>query len=306
MTLSRREALPLVAALVAAPSIAARADPAPVEIPLWPGLPPGGGPGPAAPERLGSRGQVTHVRVPRLLLHRPAQPNGMAVIVVAGGGYHSIERGQESEPAALWLAACGVTAFELVYRLPDDGWPVDATFADGLRAVRLVRAQAAGYGVDPRRIGMMGFSAGAHLAGLTAAGASIGAYPPLDAADRMSARPDFAALIYPVLTMMPPWNRTQAFRRLLGDGATGAACAAYSVERQIRTGTPPVFLAQAADDPIAPIENSTLAFAALRTAGIAPEMHIFRSGGHGWGLGASGSEVAAWPGLYARWAAQFA
>ena len=126
-----------MAALVAAPSIACAGRSGT----LWRSRSgsasrPAADAGPAAAERLGSRGQVTHVRVPRLLLHRPAQLNGMAVIVVASGGYHSIERGQHSEPAALWLAALGVTGFELVYRLPDDAWPVDTTVADGLRAVR--------------------------------------------------------------------------------------------------------------------------------------------------------------------------
>jgi acetyl esterase/lipase len=234
-------------------------------------------------------------------MHRPAEPNGTAVIVVGGGGYHSIALGQESAPSARWLASQGVIAFELVYRLPNDGWPRNAPFADGLRAVRVVRAQAARFGFNSKRVGVLGFSAGAHLAGMTAVGASLGAYAPIDAADRLSACPDFAALIYPVLTMMPPWNTTQAFQHLLGDDATAAACAVYSVERQVRPGCPPIFLAQAADDPVSPIENSLLMFAAARQAGMPPEMHVFRRGGHGWGLGTPGSEVAAWPQLYANW-----
>jgi acetyl esterase/lipase len=304
MTLFRRDTIPLVAAILASPMIVARAEGAPEEIPLWPGPPPGGGAGPARQERIGRHGQVSNVRTPRLILHRPAEPNGAAVIILGGGGYHSIELGQESGPAARWLRARGVTAFELVYRLPGEGWPSNATFADGLRAVRLVRARAGQFGYDEGRIGVLGFSAGAHLAGMTAVGAAVGAYPPVDAADALSARPDSAALIYPVLTMLPPWNHTQAFTRLLGDGASLAACAGYSVERQVKPNCPPVFLAQAADDPIAPTENSVLMFAALRQAGLPAEMHIFREGGHGWGLGIAGSEVAAWPSLYATWAAQ--
>jgi acetyl esterase/lipase len=216
-----------------------------------------------------------------LILRRPAQPNGAAVIVVGSGGYHSIELGQESGPAARWLNAQGVTAFELVYRLPAEGWPSNATCADGLRAVRVARAQAARFGYDAGRIGILGFSAGAHLAGMTAVGATLGAYAPVDAADALSPRPASAALIYPVLTMLPPWNHTQAFKRLLGDGASVAACAAYSVECQVKPDCPPAFLAQATDDPVAPIENSLLMFAALRQAGLLPEMHIFRQGGHG-------------------------
>ena len=303
MTLFRRDTIPLVATMLASPMIMARAEAAPEEIPLWPGLPPGGG-GPVEPEHIGRHGQVTNVRAPRLILHRPAEPNGTAVIVISGGGYRSIELGRESGPAARWLRTQGATAFELVYRLPDEGWPSNATFADAQRAVRLVRARAGQFGYDADRIGVLGFSAGAHLAGMTAVGTTFGTYMPVDAADELSPRPDRAALIYPVLTMMPPWNHTQAFKRLLGDGASLAACAAYSVERQVKPDCPPVFLAQAADDPIAPIENSLLMFAAIREAKLLPEMHIFQHGGHGWGIGSAGSEVAAWPGLYASWAAQ--
>ena len=286
----------------------ARVEAAPEDIPLWPDIPPGAGTGPhlspSAPEHVGRHGQVMDVRTPRLILHRPARPNGTAVIVAGGGGYHTIGRGSESTPTARWLASQGVTAFELVYRLPDDGWPRDATFADGRRAVRVARAQASRLGFVLNRLGVLGFSAGGHLAGMTAVGAAPGAYGPVDAADALSPRLDFAALIYPVLTMMPPWNSTQAFRRLLGNGASDAACAAYSVERQVNPGCPPVFLAQAADDPVSPVENSILMFSALQRVKSLTEMHIFRQGGHGWGLGSAGSEVAAWPTLYASWMAQ--
>ena len=141
---------------------------------------------------------------------------------------------------------------------------------------------------------------------MVAVNAAPGAYAPVDAADTLSTTPDFVALIYPVLTMMPPWNHTQAFRRLLGTGAPPAVCAAYSVERQVKPGSRPVFLAQAADDPVSPIENSILMFDALRRSSAMPEMHIFRHGGHGWGLGSVGSEVASWPALFAAWAATLA
>jgi acetyl esterase/lipase len=306
MILPRRLALPVLAAGMATAAAAATAGTEPATMRLWPGTPPGGGRGPVRSERIGDHGQIADVHVPRLILHRPATSNGRAVIVAAGGGYRSIGLGTESGPAARWLAAQGIMAFELIYRLPGEGWGPHAPFADGARAIRLVRAQAARLGIDTDRVGVLGFSAGAHLAGMTAVGATLGAYPPVDAADALSARPDSAGLIYPVLTMMPPWNRTEAFRRLLGDGASDAACAAYSVERQLQGNCPPLFLAQAADDPVSPIENSLLMFAAARQAGVLPEMHIFRQGGHGWGVGAAGSETAAWPELYSSWARQLA
>jgi acetyl esterase/lipase len=305
MILPRRQTLPLLAAMVTAPTAAAEpAETEPETILLWPGIPPGGGRGPARPEHLGHRGQIADVRVPRMLLHRPARPDGRAVVVVGGGGYRSIGLGTESGPAARWLAGQGIMAFELIYRLPGEGWAPNASFADGARAIRLVRAQAGRFGINTNHIGMLGFSAGAHLAGMTAVGASVGAYPPVDAADALSARPNAAGLIYPVLTMMPPWNHTEAFRRLLGDGASNDLCAEYSVERQLQAGCPPLFLAQAADDPVAPVENSLLTFAAARRAGLLPEMHIFQHGGHGWGMGAAGTEPAAWPHLYSSWSRQ--
>jgi acetyl esterase/lipase len=305
MILPRRHTLPLLAAMVAAPAAAAEPPGGePDTILLWPGMPPGGGRGPTRPEHIGQRGQIADVHVPRLILHRPATPNGRAVVVVAGGGYRGIGLGTESGPAARWLAGQGIMAFELIYRLPGEGWPRNAAFADGARAIRLVRSQSASLGIDGNHIGMLGFSAGAHLVGMTAAGASACAYPAVDAADALSARPNSAGLIYPVLTMMPPWNQTEAFRRLLGDGASNALCAAYSVERQVQTGCPPLFLAQAADDPVSPVENRLLMFAAARRAGLLPEMHIFQHGGHGWGMGVAGGETAAWPDLYSGWSRQ--
>jgi acetyl esterase/lipase len=272
----------------------------PQEIPLWPGPPPGGGSGPRGPERVGAHGQVTDIRTPRLLLHRPSRPNGMAVLVISGGGYRTIELGSESGPAAAWLQSQGVTAFELVYRLPRDWTPV-SMLADGQRAMRLVRSLAGSLGYATDRIGVIGFSAGGHLAGMTTVEPAAALVPATDAVDALSARPDFAGLIYPVLTMLPPWNTTQAFRQILGPDASPAACAAWSVERHVGPDCPPVFLAQAADDPISPIANSLLMFAALQAAGQLPEMHIFRTGGHGWGMGKPGTEEVAWPGLFAAW-----
>ena len=245
-----------------------------------------------------------NVQTPRLIVRKPERPNGMAVIVIGGGGYHSIGLERESDPAARWLCSLGITAFELIYRFPDEGWPRNATFADGMRAVRLVRARAARFGLDRNKIGILGFSAGGHLAGMTVVGSALGTYQPVDDVDVTSARPDFAMLIYPVLTMMPPWNGTQVFQRLIGSDGPNAACMTYSVERQVTASCPPVFLAQAADDPIVPVENSLLMFGALRRFDLLSEMHIFRQGGHGWGLGEAGSEVAAWPALCAKWIAQ--
>lgn len=127
-------------------------------------------------------------------------------------------------------------------------------------------------------------------------------YPPVDAADSVSGRPDFAGLIYPVLTMMPPFDQTHSRREILGQHPSAAESEAWSVGRHVDPHTPPTFLAQAADDPISPVDNSLMMFSALRTAHILAELHIFQSGGHGWGLGLSDSEVRAWPALFTSWA----
>ena len=266
---------------------------------LWPGAPPGGAaPG---PQRDSAKGSITQVEQPYLLVHRPARPNGVAILLASGGGYAHIEAGKESGPAAAWLQAQGITAFELVYRLPQEGGGVDAPFQDGQRAMRLIRARAAEWKIDPARIGMLGFSAGAHLAGMTAVQPHAVRYAPVDAADKVSARPDFAVLLYPVLTMQPPFDTTHAKKELLGAHPAQAARDAMSVELQADAQTPPAFIAQALDDPIAPPENSQRMASALRRAGVPVELHLFRHGGHGWGLGKPGSEPAAWPQLLLAW-----
>jgi acetyl esterase/lipase len=266
---------------------------------LWPGAPPGGAaPG---PQRDSAKGSITQVEQPYLLVHRPAQPNGTAMLLVSGGGYAHIEAGKESGPAAAWLQAQGVTAFELVYRLPQEGGGVTAPFQDGQRAMRLIRARAVQWQLDPARIGMLGFSAGAHLTGMTAVQPDAALYAPVDAADAVSARPDFAVLLYPVLTMQKPFDTTHAKKELLGAHPAQAARDALSVELHVDARTPPMFLAQALDDPISPPENSMLMAAALRRAGVPVALQQFQHGGHGWGLGKPGSEPAAWPQLLLAW-----
>ena len=279
----------------------AGAQPAPGEVPLWPAQPPGG-PGPQGAEEVDSRGSVSRISQARMTVYRPARSNATALLVVAGGGYARIQAGNESRPVCRWLQSLGVTAFELIYRLPQDGWPAVAPFQDAQRAMRIVRAHAAAARLDKRRIGALGFSAGAHLVGMTAVQPTAHLYSPIDAADLLPARPDFLGLIYPVLTMLPPFDHTRSRREILGEHPSGAASAAWSVERQVDSHTPPTFLAQSADDPMSPIDNSLMMFQALRSAHVSAEMHVFQSGRHGWGMGKPGSEVTAWPTLFARWA----
>ena len=300
----RMLALTLLAALSFAPACAqlVQADNANEVIRLWPGAIPGHG-RPDGPERVGKKGSatgaVTNVTVPRIEIFRPERPNGTAVLVLGGGGYFRIQIGSAAVPAARWLQSQGVTAAVLYYRLPGDGWNADAPFQDGQRAMRVLRADAARLGIDPARIGVLGFSAGGHLAGMLATRGDHDFYPAVDAADAASAVPAFAAMLYPVVSMRPPIDTTRTFRELkvLPDFRDR-----FSVEGQVSATTPPIFLAHAADDPIANVSHSLRLFDAMRAAKRPVELHVFERGGHSWGMGKKDESVAAWPRLLAAWA----
>ena len=279
----------------------ATAATAPSSILLWPDTVTAHGPT-RGPEQIGSsgkgRGAVSNISQPRLEIYRPEHPDGTAVVVI-GGGYFRIQMANESVPVAQWLSALGVTAAVLYYRLPGDGWPAVAPFQDGQRAMRLLRAHATELGIDSQKIGVIGLSAGGNLAAIIATRFDTNFYDPLDDADKRSARPDFEGLIYPVISLQPPFDTTRSRREL---GTQKDAVEAYSAELHVTHATPPTFLAQAADDPIAAVGNSLVMFNALHAQSVPAEMHIFENGGHGWGLGLPGSLVSTWPRLFATWA----
>jgi acetyl esterase/lipase len=282
--------------------LAAPASAQPEVMRVWPGDPPGHG-RPQGPEQVGSEGAaegaVTNISIARMEIYRPAHANGTAVLVLGGGGYFRIQIDSAARPIARWLQSQGVTAIVLYYRLPGDGWNADAPFQDGQRAMRLLRANAARLGFDPHRLGVLGSSAGGHLAGILATRGEHDFYPRIDAADAQLATPDFAALLYPVVSMRAPLDTTRTARHLSG---LPNFAADYSVEEHVSAATPPIFLAHAADDPIANVGHSLAMFAAMRAAGRPVELHIFQSGGHSWGMGRPGGEVAGWPALFTAWA----
>ncbi|TFF27578.1 alpha/beta hydrolase [Jiella endophytica] len=273
----------------------ARAEPRIDRIALWPGKPPGGG-GPTGPEDVSRKGAVSNISQPRLDRVLPERPNGAAILIAAGGGYKRISIGNEGFPAARWLAARGITAYILTYRLPGEGWDVGplAPLQDAQRAIRVIRAGAMATGIDPERLGVLGFSAGGHLLGMAAAWSGENSYPAVDAADELSARPDAAALIYPVITLEPPYDRTATRRSLVGDNPSQAARDLWSVDSHVRRGCPPMFLLQAADDPIVDPANATIMAEACRAAGIPAELHLLPGGGHGFGMGRAGTPSANW------------
>lgn len=304
--ISRRPLLAATATLLATAALPdAWATESIETIDLWPGMPPGGG-GPKGPIHVTPKGAVDHIATPYMQVYRPKNPNGAAVLVAGGGGLKHIGLRRESVPAALWLAARGITAFVLVYRLPREGWGDGrlVPIQDTQRAVRLVRAKAGQYGLDVGRVGVLGFSAGGYLMGLSADWSDFHAYPPVDSADFLSARPDNAALIYPVITLEPPYQHTSTRVQMIGRHPTARMSAEWSVQTHVRASCPPVFLAQAKNDPISNPANTIIMEKACQRAGVPVVLHQLPSGGHGFGMGIAGTPTALWPIWYADWLTQ--
>ena len=289
------------------------ADPA-EGILLWPGgLAPGDKPlpeaqqvierstDPALPDRY-----VTHVSEPRLMVYRPPHPNGSALLVVPGGGYQRVVLDKEGTALVPVLAdQGGVTLFVLRYRLPGEGREDrEAALADAQRAMRLIRHQAGQWGLDRRRIGVIGFSAGGHVAARLGAGFDAPVYPATDAIDGESARPDFQLLVYPVIDMDGADAHPGSRERLLGTDASVELQQRHSMQTRVRPDMPPTFLVHAADDDVVPVNNSLMMFQALQRAGVPAELHVFPHGGHGFGIrGTAHLTTAAWPRLALDWIA---
>jgi len=237
--------------------------------------------------------------VPALTPYRvPGSAPRGAVIVCPGGGYGCrVER--EGEPMARWLNSLGLHAFVLIYRVRPYRypWPV----LDGKRAVRVLRHQAEGLGVRPDQIGIMGFSAGGHLASTVATHFDEADAAAVDAVDAVSCRPDFAILCYPVITLEPPYAHMGSRNNLLGENAPEELVKNLSNHTQVTDQTPPTFLFHTADDPGVPVQNSLLYFGALREHDVPAELHVYEHGRHGVGLAPDMPELATWPGICITW-----
>ncbi len=246
---------------------------------------------------------MTGVTQPTLAVFRPAVPEGSAVLILPGGGYQRLSIDIEGYDVARVMNKSGVTAFVLTYRLPHEGWQdaPDVPLQDAQRAIRLIRANAARFSIEPLRVGVLGFSAGGHLAASLATRSDAKVYPMLDEADAESAAPVTAALLYPVITMLPPFAHEASRAQLLGDNPSTELRGAYSCERLVTRDTPPCFIAATLDDPDVPPDNSLEMLASLRVAHVESELHLFSAGGHGFGL-AIGEPAGAWPELFVRWA----
>jgi acetyl esterase/lipase len=255
-------------------------------IPLYPNGVPNSKPTPPTyKEYYGSDYFLFKVSEPTLTPYFPDKDkaNGTAVIICPGGGYAGLSMDNEGWSIAKAFNKIGVTAFVLKYRLPSDSIMIDPTIGplqDAQRAVQMVRKQAAELGIDPNRIGIIGFSAGGHLAStaLTHFDKVVIANQ-----DNISVRPDFGILLYPVITMGPK-THTGSKENLIGKNASSELMDLYSNEKQVTASTPPTFLVQAEDDDVVPVENSLLFYHALLKNKVQAEMHLYPAGGHGFGL----------------------
>lgn len=302
----RRDLLGLAVAAGAVPSLArARATDVDV-VPLWPGDAPGGRDVRVTEEVIlrapgGDPNDTAflHVTRPWLMMRRPAVSNGAAVLIIPGGGFRRVAVSRSGGAIDQWLASLGFTAFVMNYRLPADGWAAgpDAPLQDAQRAIRLIRARAAGLGIDPERITVLGFSAGGYVAARLGTRFDEDAYAPIDDADALSTRPSATGLFFPVVTLTARHAHGGSLRELLGAEPSDEARRAASAEQHVPPGTPPTFLAAAADDPVVPVENSLLMWSALRAQKIPTEMHLFEVGGHSLGGFNPLDPEAIWPAL---------
>jgi acetyl esterase/lipase len=239
---------------------------------------------------------------PAITVYMPSNTTGpmTAVIVAPGGSYARLSMNNEGRAPANYLNALGIAAFVLRYRLgPKYHHPIE--LGDAQRAIRTVRARAAEWHIAADRIGIMGFSAGGHLAASASTHFDAGKPDAADPIDRASSRPDFAVLAYPVISFVEPWTHQGSKTNLLGEHPDPALARSLSSETQVTPATPPAFLYHTSADTVVPAENAVAYFLALRKAGVPAEMHVFRNGAHGTGLGQQDYALAEWPRLLANW-----
>jgi acetyl esterase/lipase len=239
--------------------------------------------------------------IPSIQLYQaPAdKATGSAVVVCPGGGYGALAR-HEGHDIAVWLNSIGVTAVVLKYRLaPKYGHP--APMQDALRAIRTVRAKAAEWKIDPTRIGIMGFSAGGHLASTAATHFDSGNPNAADPIEKQSSRPDLLILGYPVVTMAQTSTHSGSRQNLLGKEPSQELVDLMSNEKQVTEKTPPTFFFHTEDDKPVPVENSLLFAAALRKAKVPYELHVYQTGRHGVGLAQDNPALNTWPKLLENW-----
>lgn len=273
---------------------------------LWQGAPPEQGYRALPVPAESPPGFLRNISSPTLHVFRPRLANRRAVLLMPGGAYSFVVGTHEGADTADRLTALGYTVFVLAYRLPGEGWSKrwNVPLQDAQRAIRLVRANAARYGIDQAKVAVLGYSAGGHLAASLATGFAEPVYAPRDAVDALDPRPSAAGLIYPVITLAPRYTNPQSAASLLGPTPSETLIAQRSPELHVTAATPPTFLVHALDDPAVPPENSFMMLSALRSARVPAEAHFFERGGHGFGLGSADAPNGQWPALFDSWLGQ--
>lgn len=263
------------------------------QAPLWPGTPPDAMPNPKS-ESGDPDGGAFNVSRPTMTVYAPKANNtGVAMLVFPGGGYQALAMKGEGTEICDWLTSRGITCVLLKYRVPDSGPtmkdgkayypPVQTAVQDAQRTLSLVRQRAAEWQVDPHKIGVIGFSAGGHLAAAVSTRFAQRSYPPVDAADKQGCRPDFAILLYPGHLWTPGTDLT------------------LRSDIRVPANTPPTFLLQAEDDPVDPVKHSLTYYAALQKAHVPVEMHLYAQGKHAFGLQRPELPIGRWPELAETW-----
>lgn len=285
--------LSLAACLVSGLVAAASAEPQ--QLALWDTAAPKAAEAPAEPQPF-----------VEVFLPTTDTANGSAMVICPGGGYGGLAVGHEGADVAAWCTANGTTAFVLHYRLGKQGHRYPTQLIDVQRAIRLVRSKAEQFAIDPHRIGVMGFSAGGHLASMAAT--LFAEQPTLpgiqaDAVDAVSARPDLAVLCYPVIALNAPHAHRGSRKNLLGPHDSDALADQLSTDQRVTKETPPTFLFQTDEDSGVPAENAVGFYLACRRAGVPAELHVYQPGRHGIGLATKYPGVATWPDRLRDWLA---
>jgi len=243
--------------------------------------------------------RISNVRVPDIAVYLPSKrfATGQAVVICPGGGYHILAYDLEGTDIARYLNSIGIAAAVLKYRLPVSCGcpePWNAPLADARRAMRIVRHNAQAWNIDAAKVGVMGFSAGGHLASTLGTHFDSGIRDAQDPVERESCRPDFMILMYPVISFVDSTTHVGSREALLGKNPAASLISSFSSELQVRGDTPPAFLVHASDDQAVPVRNSLLMYEALHSKGIPVEMHVLTEGGHGFGLGVANPHVGSW------------
>jgi acetyl esterase/lipase len=246
--------------------------------------------------------RISKVKIPTLTIFTPPEEkaNGTAVLICPGGGYVHLAYTKEGVAIAKWFNSIGVTAFVLKYRLPSDSIMKDKTIGplmDAQKAMRIIRGNAEKYNINPDKIGVIGFSAGGHLASTLCTHYNDKVYD----ADTISAKPDFSVLGYPVISMEADITHMGSREGLLGKNPTKEEVIKFSNDQQVNKNTPPAFLFLAEDDHTVPIQNSINYFKALSKFKIPAELHIYEKGGHGFGLAKKSGTASEWSNACKNW-----